>query len=169
MGYKIAALKLLIMVPNLVFFAAGLCMIYKGTEGLTKYSEYDGKHNLDPEKTKATLAVGLAVGLSQCLVSFFAFFGTLADKRAILKAYAIIIFFEIVFQIVVAFMIFRYSDELDEITTMQENEGNGMDTLKMHDYSIGVTVFVCFDVCLCFILSFTAWFLAAKLKEHSNS
>ena len=73
MGCKIAALKLLIIVPNLFYFISGCYMVYKGTQGLIEYGKYGDKEDLRGTNTEATLAVALAAGLLQCIVSFLAF------------------------------------------------------------------------------------------------
>ena len=165
MGCKIAALKLLIIVPNLIFFISGCYMVYKATEGLIEYKKHVDNKDVGGTNTHDTLAFALAVGLFQCIVSFLAFCGALADKRAILKAYAIILFFAILFQIVVVIMMFVTKGKLEELKKKLANEldykGLDLDTV-IRDYSIGLIVFLCLDI----ILALAACFLASKLKEE---
>ena len=115
MGCKIAALKLLIIVPNLIFFISGCYMVYKATEGLIEYKKHGNNKEVGGINTHDTLTFGLAVGLFQCIVSFLAFCGTLADKRAMLKAYAIILCFIILFQMVAVIMMFVAKGKLEEL------------------------------------------------------
>jgi hypothetical protein len=81
-----------------------------------------------------------------------------------LKAYAIILFFVILFQIATIIMMFVAIGRLEEhkksLTNVLADKGLDMDTI-MRDYSTGLIVFVCLDI----ILALAACFLASKLKE----
>ena len=140
-------------------------MVYKATEGLIEYKKHGNNKEVGGINTHDTLAFGLAVGLFQCIVSFLAFCGTLADKRAMLKAYAIILCFIILFQMVAVIMMFVAKGKLEELKKNLANDwefkGLNMD-IVMRDYSIGLIVFLCLDI----ILALAACFLASKLKEE---
>ena len=165
MGYKIAALKLLIIVPNLIFFVSGCYMVYKATQGLIEYRNHGDNKDVEAANPQATLAIALSVGMFQCIVSFIAFCGALADKRGMLKAYAIILFFAILLQIIAVIMIFEAKGKLEvlkkNLPNGWEDRGLNMDTI-IRDYSIGLIVFVCLDI----ILALAACFLASKLNEE---
>lgn len=156
MGFKIGTLKLLIIVPNVIFFIAGFYIVYKGTEGIIEYKKWPNEQKLGETKTKASFGVALAAGLLQCMLSFIAICGALADKHGMLKTYALIVIFEIVFHITAAIIIFIASDTLEGHTYKRL----GMATI-MKEFSIGLIVFVCIDT----ISALAACFLAEKLKE----
>ena len=167
MGCKIGALKLLIVVPNLVFFASGCIMIGLGSYGLSQLSDLEN----DKEFTKSykelvkviqpMLVFLLVVGIIQSVVAFLGFCGALADKIWMLKGYAIVVAFMILLQIVSVIMVYVCADDLKEITGNHGDEWEDIADM-IDNYCIGIVV----NCSILAILALSACFLSTKIKQE---
>ena len=160
MGCKIGALKLLIVVPNIIFFASGCFMIGVGSYAISRLDELKGEDNYHEFVTGGSVAV-LVAGMLQCVVSFCGVCGALADKRGMLKGYSIILGFIVLLQIVAAIMAFVCANKLEEVAI-----NNGVVDINfseaMKRLAIGITVSCCIHI----ILALTACFLSTKIKQE---
>ena len=171
MGFKIGALKTLIVVPNVAFFASGCIMIGLGSYGLSLLSENikedeskadeDDKNN---EITKAMYIVLVLVGIIQCVVSFLGVCGALADKLWMLKGYAIVVVLVILLQIVSVIMAFVCAAKLKSYVKNNQGNDDKWDEIAglMKDYSIGIVI----NCCILVILALSACFLSTKIKQE---
>ena len=163
MGCKIGALKLLIVVPNIIFFASGCFMIGVGAYAISRLDELTGKageENYHEFITGGSVAV-LVAGMLQCVVSFCGVCGALADKRGMLKGYSIILGFIILLQIVAVIMAFVCANKLEELAT-----NNGVVDIDFSEAMKKLAIGIVVNCCILIILALTACFLSTKIKQE---
>ena len=163
MGYQIAALKLIIIVPNIIFFCMGCIMIGSTADMLINHMpNVMWEHS---EAFKALSGATIAAGVILCIVSFLAVCGALADKRKMLKAYAIILCVVILLEITAAILAFVVAPNAieDELKVEVKDEFKDvMSDISNYTwyYGMGLTIMVCIEI----ILALSACFLSSKIK-----
>ena len=153
MGCQIAALKCIIIVPNLFFFACGCVSLFYGASTLITYRE-EIQNAKDDFKMKiyAGCAVLIASGLFLFISSSLAICGALADKTKMLKAYVIILGIVIALQITAAILAFLAPSEKEQQEDLRER-------IKQ------VAIIIIVEVGLEIILAISACFLSTKIKH----
>ena len=170
MGCTIAALKLLIIVPNIIFFCIGCLEIGWTSYNLIKY--HDDIQQMDEERKTfiyATSGASIASSVILCIVSFLAVCGALADKRRMLKAYAIILCLVILLQITAAIIAFVIPDKIkawiDELDDKDKKDilVQNLEFLKDNIWYFGLALIIM--VCIEIILALSACFLSTQIKQ----
>ena len=173
MGCRIAALKLLIIVPNIIFFILGCAMVGWTAFNLDRFRESfenDRSRRREEDNVKTVIyaisGVSIAAGVILCIVSFLAFCGALAEKRRMLISYAIILCVVILLEITAAILAFVIPHEIVRLLNNEDTEDElkeNLLALKENTYlfGLGLMVMVCVEI----ILALSACFLASKMKE----
>ena len=116
MGLRVGALKLIIIVPNVLTFLMGVSMIVSGAIALSHVYQYkDEKHHVEYEQAHGMLrdgaAVALAAGILTSIVSMIALCGVVANSRPLLILYSVIMSLILLLEVVSAILgfIFYYN------------------------------------------------------------
>ena len=106
-SFRVGALKLLVIVPNLIIFCLGCFMIGISANVLSTETEYEGVTILKG-KVKTAAALGITAGTFLVVVSFLGVCGVVAAKKKLLMAYCVIMGVILIFEIAAAVEAFGF-------------------------------------------------------------
>ena len=105
------ALKLLVIVPNLIIFGLGCLMIGISANVLRTETKYETIDILNG-KVKTAAALGITAGAFLVVVSFLGFCGVVAAKKKLLMAYCAIMAVILIFEVAAAVEAFIYKGQI---------------------------------------------------------
>ena len=161
MGLQVGALKLLIIIPNFIFFCAGLSLVVFSSYSLFHFhnGSIPKEHKEDIEQQlNITCGASIASGGILCVISLLACCGAAAGKSKILKAYAIIMCLVILLEIIGTIYAFLASSNIEEVN----KDGPNFNYDWANPYTLGLisAIVICIEI----ILALAACFLSTKIE-----
>ena len=163
MGCQIGALKLLIIIPNFVFFGVGCSLIGFTSYVLIQWNEDNGTDQHKDyiiQELNVVSGTVIAAGVILCMVSLLACCGAAAAKRKMLTAYAIILCLVILLEIVGAIFAFLAANHIND---SNEEIGPKIKFDGSNSYILGLVLAIV--ICIEIILALIACLLAKQIKR----
>ena len=111
-GFRMGALKLLVIVPNLIIFCLGCLMIGISANVLMTEAKYEEIEILKG-KVKTAAALGITAGAFLVVVSFLGCCGVVAAKKKLLMAYCAMMGIILIFEVAAAVHAFIFKDQIE--------------------------------------------------------
>ena len=158
MGIQVGALKLLVIIPNFIFFCAGLSLVVFSSYSLFHFHngsmKIEYKDDIEQE-LNISCGASIASGSILCIISLLACCGAAAGKSKILKAYAIIMCLVILLEITGTVYAFLASSNIKELNIHFKYD-------VVDPYTLGLIIAIA--ICIEIILALAACFLSTKIE-----
>ena len=176
MGLRVGALKLVIIVPNVLTLFMGVAMIVSGAFAFAHVYQYkDEKHHDEYEKAHGMLrdgaAVALAAGILTSIVSMIALCGVVANSRPLLILYSVIMSLILILEVVSAILGFIFYNNIkshfQEFLRNDLNSWSNQDEGENADWNFLITVQGRLECCG--VESGTDWLNAKEWKSNNKT